>query len=358
MPIRLGIIGMGFGAQVHLPAFASLPNVALVALADGGSGRARDIARDHAPAARVFSDPYALITDPDVDAVSIAVPPTGQGALVSAALAAGKHVLCEKPAGTSLAECTTLAAEAKRAGRIAAVGFQFRFERGLEALIAAVRQERCGTIERIAVSWFAGRGLRESLPFTWRCRHEMGGGMLREYASHCLDYIACMSGAPLAVDDARSAIRVPMRGMGNEAVTAEDECDILCRLPHNGVATIALSNVYARPTGHRVEVHGSEGLMVFEHCAPFDGHAPVASFTNRAGETVSLLAGDSGRTADGNSRITAWRSLARRFVQAIADGAGAFPDLPTLDDAVAVWRAIKACEAMCPTPATRHASGG
>jgi predicted dehydrogenase len=354
-PIRVGILGMGFGASVHVPAFADVPGAQVAALADGGSGRARAIGKDHAPAARIFDDPFALLADPSIDAVSIAVPPTAQAAFVAAALDAGKHLICEKPVGTSLAECRALAAHARRAGRIAAVGFQFRFEQGLQSVIEAVRQERCGRIERLAVSWFAGRG-RRARPYSWRCEHAQGGGMLREYGSHCFDYLTHMIGYVPDIEWARLSVRVPVRGMPARHVTAEDECDLICRLSDGGVATIALSNIYAVPTGHRLVVFGSTGKIVFEHRPPYDSNAPTATFTDEAGETLVLSESTGPVSAGTDSRHAAWRTLAERFIESIENGETAHPDLPTLKDAAAAWRMIEAAEGLCPMPAAASAS--
>lgn len=352
--MRIGVIGLGFGAHVHVPAFSALPGVDVVALADGGSGRVRAFGRDHLPAARVYDDPYALLADATINAVSIAVPPTAQAALISAALDAGKDVLCEKPVAGDAETCAALARRARAAGRVAAVGFQFRFEPGLTALIGAARQGLCGTIERIAVTWLGGHGRAQRLPFTWRCQRSGGGGVLREYGSHCFDYIARISGGAPEVISARLAVRVAMRGAPALPVSAEDECDVLCRLPAGGVATIAISNVYPLPTGHRVEVHGIEGVLGFEHRAPFDRYKAKAWFTDRTGKTQDLMEpAELGAVAD--SRLAAWGSLAARFVSTIRDPTQPATDLPMLEDAVAAWRVIEAVERLCPPPWQRDA---
>jgi hypothetical protein len=346
-PVRIGIVGMGFGAAVHLPAFAALREAQITALADGGSGSADEVRRNHVPTANVYGNPFDLISDPDIDAVSIATPPAAQSALIAAALDAGKHVICEKPVGANLSECAALALKARRIGVIAAVGFQFRFERGLEAVIDVARQGRCGRIERIAVSWFGGRGRSHPLPFSWRCQNDKGGGVLREYGSHCFDYLACICGKSPKVEWARLGVRIPTRGTPPKPVSAADECDIVCRLPDGGVATIAISNVYAVPTGHRIEVNGSEGCMVFEHRPPFDRNSPIAVFSDTAGKVTALNDPTVGTGTD-DSRIVAWKALAKRFIAAAANGKNSATDLPSLDDAVSAWRMIDAVERLCP----------
>ena len=98
----MGVVGMGFGAGVHLPALATTDSIIVTGLADAGSGRAQAAAAKHAPEARVFNNGLDLAGWSGIDAVSIAVPPRQQGAIVRAAIDAGKHIICEKPFGAGL----------------------------------------------------------------------------------------------------------------------------------------------------------------------------------------------------------------------------------------------------------------
>ena len=122
---RVGIIGLGFGAQVHLPAFASEGwEVAAVC------SRTRDKTRAAADAAGVkdvHTDPAELFARTDIDAVAISTPPATHHPLSIAALNAGKHVVCEKPFAMSAAEGAEMRDAAARTGRTAMVAHEFRF---------------------------------------------------------------------------------------------------------------------------------------------------------------------------------------------------------------------------------------
>src|SRR5689334_6888885 len=115
--MRVGIIGLGFGAQVHLPAFQSEGwEVAAVC------SRTPDKARAAADAAGVkdaYSDPAELIARSDVDAIAISTPPATHHPLSVAALNAGKHVVCEKPFAMSAAEAAQMRDGAARNRRTA-----------------------------------------------------------------------------------------------------------------------------------------------------------------------------------------------------------------------------------------------
>src|SRR6266508_3725186 len=121
---RIGIIGVGFGAQVYIPAFRSEGwEVAAI------SSRSRDKAAATAAAAGirdVHTDPMELIARDELDAVAIATPPRAHHELAIAALRAGKHVLCEKPFAIDAKQAAEMRDAAERSGRTAMVGHEFR----------------------------------------------------------------------------------------------------------------------------------------------------------------------------------------------------------------------------------------
>src|ERR1051325_8287436 len=93
---RVGIIGTGFGAAVHVPAFKAADDFEVVAIVSRHRQNAERVARENGVA--WFSDDYReMLERPDVDVVSVAVPGSLHREIVLAAAAAGKHVLCEKP---------------------------------------------------------------------------------------------------------------------------------------------------------------------------------------------------------------------------------------------------------------------
>jgi len=119
--IRLAVIGAGIWGQNHIRVIAADPRCELVAIADPDP-RALERSRERAPRARQCADPDQVLADHSIDAVVIASPATTHAALASAALAAGKHVLVEKPLAMTLREATALADAARASGRVGMVG--------------------------------------------------------------------------------------------------------------------------------------------------------------------------------------------------------------------------------------------
>src|SRR5438093_13706136 len=122
-PVSIGVIGLGFGQQVHVPAFRAAGGVVAAIC-----GRQRERAQTAARELRIpkaYGDWRELIADPEIKAISVAVPPSAQAAIVPVAVQAGKHVLFEKPLATSGEQARQLYAEANKAGVVHAMAFLF-----------------------------------------------------------------------------------------------------------------------------------------------------------------------------------------------------------------------------------------
>jgi myo-inositol 2-dehydrogenase/D-chiro-inositol 1-dehydrogenase len=143
MTMRIGIIGagnMGADHAVTLHRFVSGATVEL--LADVDLTRAETAA---APlGCRATRDPYALITDPAVDAVVIASHDSTHTAFIRACVAAGRPVLCEKPLAPTLPEARDLVGEIGSQAELVSLGFMRRFDPGYTALRAAIEHRTMG----------------------------------------------------------------------------------------------------------------------------------------------------------------------------------------------------------------------
>lgn len=142
-PIRLGLAGYGKIAQdQHLPAIASNPAFELVAIATHGEAH---------PQLPTFASLGELLEKgPAVDAVAFCTPPQGRYALVQQALAAGKHVLVEKPPCASLGEANALVTSADRSGLAGLFAWHSRFAPG----VAVARDWLAGmSLEQVHIQW-------------------------------------------------------------------------------------------------------------------------------------------------------------------------------------------------------------
>jgi predicted dehydrogenase len=184
--LRIGILGAGKMGKVYARWFAAHPRCRVAAIYNRTKSRAEELAAGY-PGARVIESWEALARDPDLDVVGICTPSHEHLAQVQAALAAGKHVLCEKPMATDVAECREMVTLSRSAKTKMMVGFQMRFH----PVVAAVDR----LLPRIGAVYHADFIFSLYRPgVTWRHRLEQGGGVLKELASHLFDLMVHWAG--------------------------------------------------------------------------------------------------------------------------------------------------------------------
>jgi myo-inositol 2-dehydrogenase / D-chiro-inositol 1-dehydrogenase len=123
--VRFGLVGYGAWGTHHARAIVSVPGAQLAAIAAHSENSAHQAAADHA-AARVFRDHREMLAAADLDAVAVVVPSDRHFEIARDVLAAGRHLLLEKPMALSVAHCTELIELAQARGVLLAVGHELR----------------------------------------------------------------------------------------------------------------------------------------------------------------------------------------------------------------------------------------
>lgn len=178
--MRLGIVGCGLIGQKRAVAAKGHD---IVQVADLDGSRAQALADK--TSAKVAKDWQSLVAA-DLDVVIIATTHGSLAPIAIAALQAGKHVLVEKPAGMNLAEVQSVAAAAKKAGKICKVGFNHRFHPAIWKAKEIVDAGALGTLMFIRGRY--GHGGRLGMEKEWRAIPELsGGGELIDQGSHLID---------------------------------------------------------------------------------------------------------------------------------------------------------------------------
>ncbi|GHF82600.1 Gfo/Idh/MocA family protein [Streptomyces thermodiastaticus] len=203
-PLGLGLVGCGgFGAFL-LDAVAGLPGLRPVAVADPDPERARALGQRHAVLALAGLDD--LLAREDVDVVAIAAPPAAHAAMATAALRAGRHVLCEKPLATTARDAAAVAGEAERSGRALVVDHVLRYNPLLRAVERLTGE---GLLARPCRFLFENDASDEDLgPDHWFWDREHSGGIFVEHGVHFFDAARALLGSdPVSVR--ATAVRRP-----------------------------------------------------------------------------------------------------------------------------------------------------
>ena len=183
--LRIGLIGCGYmGGVIHLSSLRRLPQADVVALAEPDAERREAVSRQ-VPRAAVFADYHELLERPNIDAVVIGLPNALHADAAINALQRGKHVYLEKPLALNLEEGGKIVDAWQRSGRVAMIGFNYRFN----PLHQKVRRYlEAGELGELV----GARSVFTTAPHrapAWKQRRVSGGGALLDLASHHVDLV-------------------------------------------------------------------------------------------------------------------------------------------------------------------------
>lgn len=285
--MNIGLIGSGFMGQAHADAFRraamlykDLPAVPhLYMLADASEELASDAAARFG-FEKSTGDWRALVNDPDVDVVDITSPNMMHFDMAMAAIAAGKHVYCEKPLAVTVDEAEQMTAAAQAKGVKTMVAFNNIKTPAAMLAKQIINSGQIGRPMRFR-GWFDQGFFNDpDLPFSWRCtRKEAGSGALGDLGSHVISVAQYLMG-PVAETVAQTQTYFPMRpvatGAANysakadvnaerRAVENEDQIQTMVRFASGAGGTIEASRVSAgKVFGVYWEVSGTEGTILMD----------------------------------------------------------------------------------------------
>jgi len=188
--VRWGVLGYARIARESLiPALLRSHNAEFSALASREPGKLQEASARFGDGHRSLNGYEALIDDPGIDAVYIPLPNALHRDWALRAMAAGKHVLCEKPMALSAAECAEMIAASERHGVLLMEAFMYRFTTRTAALLEVLRSGALGEIRFIQSSF---RFLLSN-PASIKLRPELGGGALYDVGCYPLNLIGLVA---------------------------------------------------------------------------------------------------------------------------------------------------------------------
>jgi perosamine synthetase len=251
--VKVGIIGTGVVAREHAKALAMLPaNTNLIAAADVAPERLRHFCHTFA-VPHSYGSAVELISDPDVDLVTITTPPAAHEALVVSALEHGKYVFCEKPLAHSLASAVRIAeAAAHYPGRLA-TSYQMRYDTSFRRLLWLCQNNWIGDIKSVSIARHSyiphsEHGATE----WWGSWNVAGGGVLLTQSVHDLDILFLLLGRPSSVS---ATMNTAYTG-----IESEDQIEAIFRYPDGTIAR-CVASVNSGHLGGQFSVIGSSGTV-------------------------------------------------------------------------------------------------
>ncbi|PHQ98922.1 MAG: myo-inositol 2-dehydrogenase [Marinosulfonomonas sp.] len=273
--LGIGLIGTGFMGKTHALAFGAVravmgdvPTPRLELLCDTPKEKASDMAAQFG-FARATDDWKSLVTDPRVDIVSITTPNHLHHGMVLAAIAAGKHVYCEKPLSLTVDQAQEMADAAAQAGVKTMVGYNYIKNPAFTHAQALIADGTIGDIVHFRGWVDEDYQADPDLPWTWRAKiSDAGLGALGDLGCHLVSMAYAIVGpieSLIADMQTIHKTRPLADGSGRAEVENEDTASALVRFKNGAHGSLSTSrSAWGRKNRLTWEVHGTKGMICFD----------------------------------------------------------------------------------------------
>lgn len=360
-PLGVAMIGYAFMGKAHSNAWRNVASYFDIPAFEQKVLVGRDSAGVAAAAARYgwsesTTDWRSVLDRDDIDIVDICAPGFMHSEIAIAALAAGKHVLVEKPLANTLAEAEAMAEAARQArarGVQSMVGFNYRRVPALALARELIAEDRVGTVRHVRAAYLQDWLADPESPMSWRLKREAAGsGALGDIASHAIDQVLFLLGDHITEVSGRTHTFTTHRpgAQGLEEVTVDDAVWTTLTLASGAIASVEVSRVATgQKNSLKLEIYGDKGSLVFDledlnELGFLDATVPVREQGFRR-----ILVNEPEHPYIGawwpQGHIIGWEHTftheIRDFLAAI--GSGTEPS-PSFDDGLAVQRILAAVE--------------
>ena len=324
--VRIGVIGVGFGATVHIPAFQS-EGLDVVAVCARREERATEAAQRFG-ISKTFTDYRKMLQMDGLDAVSIVSPVANHYQMTMEALDAGKHIICEKPFTLNQSEAREAWQKAEAAGLTGMIAHEFRFALGRMRVKELIDEGYIGQLHMALLKLVIGpRGGFHARPLSGGDDASSGGGFLGGLGSHYIDCLRHWFGEVESVSgqlDTHFGDRIHPNSGETVQATSDDTFHIALRFVNGGRAMMTGTSAAPFGPGGGIEIFGRDGTLVTPHAGLGFNPPPL-------GKILGAKPGDDALSElpipdrlrpfsdDRDDRMMPFRLLTREFVRGIEE---------------------------------------
>jgi len=334
--IRIAIVGTGGMANSHARAFSAMRGCKLVAACDVIPERVAAFAERHGIPG-IYTNVEQLLAEADVDAISNVTPDAFHAPISLKAIAAGKHVLCEKPLATNYADAAAMASAAKRKKIINMVNLSYRDSPAIHRAHDLVSRGMIGRVMHVEASylqsWLASRhwgDWRTTRAWLWRLSTRHGsGGVLGDIGVHILDFASYAAGDIKSVNcRLKTFPKAKGNRVGEYVLDANDSAVITVELAGGAIGTIHATRW---ATGHSnsllLHIYGDKGAIMLDR-------------DNSARELMICRGPDVDKQVWKTIKCRATPTIYQRFIKSIRTGKN---DQPDFARGAAIQKVLDAC---------------
>lgn len=290
---RIGIIGAGFGRNVHFPAFSSRSDCRVISICSSSKGKNK--ALSNALGTDVVHNTWRdVLDDSAIDTVAVSVPPYKQFEIAKTALKSKKTVLLEKPLCLTSKQSKILKEIAEKNRTCCVVDFEFILLPVFQAAKEVLEKKKLGKVRDVRVHWNVENYAVKHRVSGWKTDFSRGGGALYNFGSHVLHYLQWMFGSIQSVS-----------AQLDSAPDLKLKCDSIALFHLMFKSGISASvNISIQAAGchkHCIEVFGSEGILKIDNNTAdyIDGFSLYAGKSQAEMTKIKLKSGSKNKFKDG-----------------------------------------------------------
>jgi predicted dehydrogenase len=286
--LKVAVAGLGFIGPAHIEALRRIPNIEVVAISDIDEETAKTKAESLG--IEKYTSNFDELVKEDVDSIHICTPNNLHYGMAKKALAAGKHVVCEKPLATTIAEAQELVSLAEQKNLVNAVHFNIRYYPLIRQMKVMREKGELGAVYAVLGTYLQDWLFYET-DYNWRLEPEQSGESraIADIGSHLIDLLEYISGLeiievmadfntihktrkkPLKPIETYSGMLLKPEDYADVPITTEDHANVLLRFNNGNRGVITVSQVSAgRKNRLSLEISGSKQSFAWTSERPND----------------------------------------------------------------------------------------
>jgi len=310
-PIRIGTVGLGYGALVHVPAILELKNIEFVGLVGKDNSKTLKHLKNlglHSSLA-VSSVEEMLAKKPDI--ITIALPPAQNEEVCRIILESGCSILAEKPLAHDMESAERIINNVK--GIPTAVGFQFAELPVFQKLTEILNDDLLGSVSHVTVNWFMESYAQKHFLWSWKSDSRLGGGVMALFGSHLL-YLAEFFFGPITKIRASFSNKSTRQFAPKALWAAEDFVHIWLEHESGTIFSANFGNACPNLHHHKWQVVGANDSLILEN----NSTDYMSGFKIKGlGEGSTIQWNDDQFLKSGDGRIPPLKILLQRFIDSI-----------------------------------------
>jgi len=295
--LRFGIVGCGVAANFHVKALGNFEDTELYGVYDAYKAGAESFAQKYG--VKVYESFEEMLSDENIDAVTICTPSGLHAEQAIKAIRANKHVLIEKPLATEIEDAEKVYEEAKKYNKIVDVVAQLRLSKSVRRIKKALTEERLGkiTLVELQMVYYRSDEYYNSAP--WRGTFKMdGGGAMMNQGIHGVDVFRYLMGPVKTIN---GLARCLTREKGGKPLEVEDAAAAVVEFENGALGIIEGSTTCYPGYPRRIVISGDKGSVVLEEnsimswdLGDFECRLPVGAQAKNSGASDPMAIDNSG----------------------------------------------------------------